>query len=190
MNTSPTLPTHLITAFALASAIVLTACGPETGEMIEVPTGVRTEVPTLQQPASEAPQVQQKPARSLMVNVDSNRIHLVADTGMRGRVKSIEPMSALRKPSGVGAVAGGLIGGVLGNQIGGGSGRTAATVVGAVGGAVVGNQVEKHQKSDVTGYHVKVQMDNGEVRGFDESRLNGLKVGDRVRANGTHLRRI
>lgn len=186
MNTSPTLPTHLITAFALASAIVLTACGPETGEVIELPALT----PTVQQPASEAPQVQQKPARSLMVNVDSNRIHLVADTGMRGRVKSIEPMSALRKPSGVGAVAGGVIGGVLGNQIGGGSGRTAATVVGAVGGAVVGNQVEKHQKSDVTGYHVKVQMDNGEVRGFDESRLNGLKVGDRVRANGTHLRRI
>lgn len=186
MNTSTTLPTHLITAFALASAIVLTACGPETGEVIEVPTLT----PTLQQPAYEAPQVQQKPARSLMVNVDSNSIHLVADTGMRGRVKSIEPMSALRKPSGVGAVAGGVIGGVLGNQIGGGSGRTAATVVGAVGGAVVGNQVEKHQKSDVTGYHVKVQMDNGEVRGFDESRLNGLKVGDRVRANGTHFRRI
>ena len=186
MNTSPTLPTHLITAFALASAIVLTACGPETGAVIELPTLT----PTVQQPASEAPQVQQKPARSLMVNVDSNRIRLVADTGMRGRVKSIEPMFALRKPSGVGAVAGGVIGGVLGNQIGGGSGRTAATVVGAVGGAVVGNQVEKHQKSDVTGYHVKVQMDNGEVRGFDESRLNGLKVGDRVRANGTHLRRI
>ena len=186
MNTSPTLPTHLITAFALASAIVLTACGPETGEVIEVPTLT----PTLQQPASETPQVQQKPARNLMVNADSNSIHLVADTGMRGRITSIDPMSALRKPRGVGAVAGGVIGGVLGNQIGGGSGRTAATVVGAVGGAVVGNQVEKHQKSDVTGYHVKVQMDNGEVRGFDQSRLNGLKVGDRVRVNGAQVRRI
>ena len=82
-----------------------------------------------------------------------------------------------------------MIGGVLGNQIGGGSGNTAATVVGAVGGAVVGNQIEKHRKPNVTSYRVNVQMDNGEMRHFEQANLNGLKVGDRVRANGAQLAR-
>lgn len=186
MTTSSTFPTHLITSLALASAVVLTGCGLQTGEAMEG----QAVTPASHEQPSEVLRDQQKPAHNLMVTSDVSGFQLVADTGLRGRVTSIEPMSALRKPTGVGAVAGGVLGGVLGHQIGGGSGRTAATVVGAVGGAVVGNQIEKHQKSNVTGYHVKVQMDNGEVRGFDENRLNGLKLGDRVRVNGAQIRRL
>ena len=191
MKTAPTYPTHLITVFALASAIVLTACGQEGSEALQHPP---TATPTShqQQQQQQPSQVQQetKPAvRTLMVTSDSAGIQLIADNGSRGRVKSIEPISSLRKTHGVGAVAGGVIGGVLGNQIGGGSGNTAATVVGAVGGAVVGNQIEKHRKPNVTSYRVNVQMDNGEMRHFELANLNGVKVGDRVRANGTQLTR-
>ena len=191
MQTTPTYPTHLITAFALASAIVLTACGQESSEaMQQAPTGTPAshQLQQQQQP-SEAQQETKRPLPTLMVTSNSPGIQLIADNGMRGRVKSIEPISSLRKTHGVGAVAGGVIGGVLGNQIGGGSGNTAATVVGAVGGAVVGNQIEKHRKPNVTSYRVNVQMDNGEVRHFEQADLNGLKVGDRVRANGTQLAR-
>ena len=187
MNTSPTYPTHLITVFALASAIVLTACGQEGSEAIQhAPTATPT---SHQQQPSQVQQETKPAARTLMVTSDSAGIQLIADNGPRGRVKSIEPISSLRKTHGVGAVAGGVIGGVLGNQVGGGSGNTAATVVGAVGGAVVGNQIEKHRKPNVTSYRVNVQMDNGEMRHFEQANLNGLKVGDRVRANGTQLAR-
>lgn len=191
MKTSPTYPTHLITVFALASAIVLTSCGQERSEaMPQAPTATPTSHRQQQQQQPSEVQQRTRPAvRTLMVTSDSVGIQLIAENGLRGRVKSIEPISSLRKTHGVGAVAGGVIGGVLGNQIGGGSGNTAATVVGAVGGAVVGNQIEKHRKSNVTSYRVNVQMDNGEMRHFEQATLNGLKVGDRVRANGTQLAR-
>ena len=187
MSTTPTFATPLITAFALASAIVLTACGQESSEaMQQLPTG--TPASHSQQP-SQVQRETQRPVRTLMVTSDAIGIQLVADTGLRGRVESIEPISSLHKTPGVGAVAGGVIGGVLGHQVGGGSGNTAATVLGAVGGAVVGNQIEKHRKPNVTSYRVNVKLDNGEMRHFEQANLNGLKVGDRVRANGTQLAR-
>ena len=51
MKTSPTYPTHLITVFALASAIVLTSCGQERSEaMPEAPTATPTSHQQQQQP--------------------------------------------------------------------------------------------------------------------------------------------
>jgi outer membrane lipoprotein SlyB len=108
----------------------------------------------------------------------------------RGRVTAIEPITATAKPSGAGAVVGGVLGAVVGNQVGKGNGRTAATAVGAVGGAVVGNHVEKSRSESVVGYRVTVQMDNGSTRSLEQSQLNDLRVGDRVRLDGGALRRV
>ncbi len=107
-----------------------------------------------------------------------------------GRVTAIEPITATAKPSGAGAVVGGVLGAVIGNQIGNGNGRTAATAVGAVGGAVVGNRVEKNRSESVVGYRVTVQMDNGMTRSLEQSQLNDLRVGDRVRLDGGALQRV
>jgi outer membrane lipoprotein SlyB len=108
----------------------------------------------------------------------------------QGRVTAIEPINAAAKPSGAGAVVGGVLGAVVGNQIGKGNGRAAATAVGAVGGAVVGNHVEKSRSESVVGYHVTVQMDNGSTRSLEQSQLNDLRVGDRVRLEGGALQRV
>jgi len=108
----------------------------------------------------------------------------------QGRVSAIEPITATAKPSGAGAVVGGVLGAVLGNQVGKGNGRTAATAVGAVGGAVVGNHVEKSRSESVVGYRVTVQMDNGSTRSLQQSQLNDLRVGDRVRVDGGALHRV
>lgn len=97
-----------------------------------------------------------------------------------GRVVAIDVVRGSGGTSGGGAVLGGIVGGVLGHQIGSGRGNTAATVAGAVGGAVVGNEVEK-SRNDGERYRVIVQMRDGRETAFEQSSLEGLRVGDRVR---------
>ncbi len=72
-----------------------------------------------------------------------------------GRVSNIEVLRTPEqgRPSGLGAVIGGVAGAVVGRQIGGGTGRDVATVAGALGGAVAGNAVERN----------RVRMDNGQI---------------------------
>ena len=108
----------------------------------------------------------------------------------RGEVRSIEPIRSRPQGSGVGAVAGGVLGAVVGNQFGHGSGRTAMTAIGAAGGAVAGNNVERNYKTTVTGYRVRVALDNGQSRTFEAPRLDGLHVGDRLRVEAGRLRRL
>ena len=88
--------------------------------------------------------------------------------------------------SGVGAVTGALLGGVLGNQVGGGNGKKLATVAGAVGGGYAGNEVERRANS-TTVYHVRVRMEDGNVRTFTPSGQPGWRAGDRVRIVDGHL---
>lgn len=107
-------------------------------------------------------------------------------TAAVGRIVSIDPIRTRPKGSGVGAVAGGVVGGVLGNKVFGG---TAATVIGAAGGAVAGNNLERNHKEGVAGYRVAVRLDNGQSRTFTETRVGGLRVGDRVRVRGGRLQR-
>ncbi|MEO6032387.1 MAG: glycine zipper 2TM domain-containing protein [Burkholderiaceae bacterium] len=108
----------------------------------------------------------------------------------RGKVLGIEPIRTRPQGSGVGAVAGGVLGAVVGNQFGHGSGRTAMTAIGAAGGAVAGNNVERNYKTAVTGYRVRVALDNGQSRTFEAPRLDGLHVGDRVRVEAGRLHRL
>lgn len=112
-----------------------------------------------------------------------------------GHVRSIEQIEGgareRREGSGGGALVGGVIGGVVGNQVGSGNGRAAATVIGAVGGAIVGNEIERQNQRGARGnYEVQVQMERrGGEQWFQLERLDGLKVGDRVRIENGRLQR-
>jgi outer membrane lipoprotein SlyB len=106
-----------------------------------------------------------------------------------GEVRTIEPIRERPPGTGKGAVIGGVLGGVVGNQFGHGTGRAAMTVLGAAGGAVAGNNVERNMNKRIVGYRVSVRLDNGQERTFTEPRVDGLRVGDRVRVDGKHVRR-
>ncbi len=107
----------------------------------------------------------------------------------RGAVTHIEPIRERPPGTGKGAVVGGVLGAVVGNQIGHGGGRAAMTALGAAGGAVAGNNVERNINKRVIGYRVSVRLDNGQTRVYEEPRLDGLRIGDRVRVEGRRLRR-
>jgi len=102
-----------------------------------------------------------------------------------GAVASIEPLgSGGRQTSGGGAIVGGVVGALIGHQMGHGGEKAAATALGVVGGAMLGNEIEKNQggsRGSADGWRVVVRFNNGEQRAFDYSRLNDLRVGDRVR---------
>lgn len=112
-----------------------------------------------------------------------------------GRVVNIEVLqtqSSGGPQSGLGAVTGGVVGGVLGHQVGGGSGKAAATVLGVVGGALLGNAVEANTRAPrvYQSYRVSIQTDNGNYRAFDVQSPGDLRVGDRVRIDGSQISRI
>lgn len=109
----------------------------------------------------------------------------------RGRVTAIEPITQAGKPTGAGAVVGGVLGAALGNQVGKGDGRKVATVAGAVGGAALGHNVEKQRTEPVVvGYRVTVRMEDGSTRSLQPGEVGDLRVGDRVRVDGGTLSRV
>ena len=162
---------HLAASMAsvsLACLVVLGGCGPQNGE----PVAPATTKPTATQtPAKTAAAVPQAPVPVY---------HL-------GEVRHIETLTERPKGTGVGAVAGGVLGGVIGHQVGDGRGQQAATAVGAVGGAVLGNKIERDRATKVVGYKIEVRLDNGDLRHFQREQLNGLRVGSRVRVEGSVL---
>ena len=104
-----------------------------------------------------------------------------------GRVVAIDAVRGSGGSSGAGAIIGGVLGGVLGHQVGGGRGKDAATVAGAVGGAVVGNEVEKRHNAGDEQYRVTVQLRDGREATFTQDSIASLRVGDRVRVDGSRL---
>lgn len=107
-----------------------------------------------------------------------------------GRVQNISYVSTAARTSGAGAVIGAVIGGVIGNQVGGGTGKALATGAGVIGGAVAGNAIEGRNRRDDELYRVSVRFDNGSVRDFDFSRIDELRIGDRVKFEGGQLQRL
>jgi outer membrane lipoprotein SlyB len=110
-----------------------------------------------------------------------------------GRVSNIEVLRTPEqgRPSGLGAVIGGVAGAVVGRQIGGGTGRDVATVAGALGGAVAGNAVERNRNAGVReSYRVSVQLDNGSARIYEVPSPGELRVGDRVRLDNGQISRL
>ena len=107
-----------------------------------------------------------------------------------GRVQNISFVATPARTSGAGAVIGAVIGGVIGNQVGSGTGKTLATGAGVIGGAVAGNAIEGRNRRDDEMYRVSVRFDNGSMRDFDFSRIDELRVGDRVKFEGGQLQRL
>lgn len=105
-----------------------------------------------------------------------------------GRVESVQAVQVAAKPTGVGAVAGGVGGALIGNQFGDGRSRTALTLLGAAGGAYAGHTIEKNVRKS-TVYRVQVRMDDGTQRSFPANGPNAYASGERVRVeNGTLVR--
>jgi outer membrane lipoprotein SlyB len=168
MNTSYDRLTASLAAMSLACIVVLVlgGCGPQAGDaVVEVPAG-KIPAKVAAAPVPSAPVVQS--------------FHL-------GEVRHIETLTERPKGTGVGAVAGGVLGGVVGHQVGDGNGQKAATAVGAVGGALLGNKIERDRAEKVTGYRVEVRLDNGDVRSFERAEIDGLRVGSRVRVDGSSM---
>jgi outer membrane lipoprotein SlyB len=109
-----------------------------------------------------------------------------------GQVRSIESIGIARdQPQGAGAVVGGVLGAVIGRQMAdSSSGKNMGTAVGAVGGAILGNEIEKGARRDNSGVRITVALDNGGTRSFDFKEPGSLRVGDRVRVEGSQLVRI
>lgn len=102
-----------------------------------------------------------------------------------GRISEIENvMLDADKKLGIGAVVGAVAGGLLGNQIGGGTGKTVATVAGAVAGGYAGSAVQSKTEKKA-GQQLTVRLDNGASVGITQPADPGLKVGDRVRIDGS-----
>ncbi len=106
-----------------------------------------------------------------------------------GNVESVRTIKQRAQGSGLGAAGGAVLGGLLGNQVGSGSGRTIATAAGAIGGAVVGNQVEGNMKA-TTSYEIRVRLDDGTVRTFNQNNPPAWRSGDRVRIVKGRLRSV
>lgn len=133
-------------------------------------------------PSATAPVVTRRVERAPVVVRTPAAAPICASCGV------VESVVAVQRPgsgTGVGAVAGGVVGGLLGNQIGGGSGKTAATIVGAVGGGFAGNAIEKNVNK-TTVYQVRVRMEDGSVRTFEQARAPA--AGARVVVDGNTLR--
>ena len=159
--------------------------------LVAQPPPATTTTPVVQAPAPGATPV---PAATPLAAVPApaarvSRTPTAAQLASAGEVRAIEPIRERPPGTGKGAVIGGVLGGVVGNQFGHGTGRAAMTVLGAAGGAVAGNNVERNMNKRIVGYRVSVRLDNGQARTFTEPRLDGLRVGDRVRVDGKHVRR-
>lgn len=104
---------------------------------------------------------------------------------VRGTIENIEHVSSgsAGQSSGLGAVGGALVGGLLGNQVGKGTGKTVATVAGVAAGAYAGNEAEKHYSGSKDLYNVSIRTRDGRIQTYQQSEINGLRVGDYVRVN-------
>jgi outer membrane lipoprotein SlyB len=112
------------------------------------------------------------------------------DRSRIGAVTSIEPIRERPQGTGAGAVIGGVVGAVVGNQFGHGLGRAAMTGLGAAGGAVAGNNVERNHREGISGYRVRVRLDNGATRTFERTDVAGLQIGDRVHLDAHSFHRL
>lgn len=97
-----------------------------------------------------------------------------------GVVANVRQVNNEAKPSGAGAVIGGLAGAVLGSNIGRGNTRTVASIAGAIGGGLLGNTIEK-SRSQTTSYEVSLRMDDGSTHTIASEAMPSWRIGDKVR---------
>ncbi len=179
-----------------AAAQVAAPVPPPVVQQVPAPTTAPMPAPVVMQqqaPAAPPPAYVQQPVQysppQRVAQAEPERARPVASNRL-GEVRHIEEIRSRPKGSGTGAVIGGVLGGLVGNQFGHGGGKAATTVLGAAGGAVAGNNIERNRNEGVSGYRVTVKLDNGQSRTFEESRLDGLRIGDRVRIDNGNLHRV
>lgn len=100
-----------------------------------------------------------------------------------GVVSNVRQVTNEGKPTGAGAVIGGLAGAALGSNIGSGNTRTVASIAGAVGGGLLGNSIEKSQRQ-TTGYEVTLRMEDGSTRTISSEAMPSWRIGDKVKLVG------
>jgi outer membrane lipoprotein SlyB len=100
-----------------------------------------------------------------------------------GVITNVRQVTNEGKPSGAGAVIGGLAGAALGSNIGRGNTRTVASIAGAVGGGLLGNSIEKSQRQ-TTSYQVTLRMEDGTTRTIASETLPSWRIGDKVKLVG------
>jgi outer membrane lipoprotein SlyB len=112
-----------------------------------------------------------------------------AQTGQEQSVRFavVESVRAVRidasngRPTGLGAVGGGVVGAVAGSAIGGGSGSIVTGVVGGIAGALAGNAIE-NRAAIRDGLELTVRLDNGDMRAITQEATGEVfQAGDRVR---------
>lgn len=112
---------------------------------------------------------------------------VVAVCGNCGIVQSVRRVRIVARPTGGGAILGGIAGAVLGHQLGRGGGRDLATVAGAAGGALIGNHIEEAENAHYV-YDVTVLRNSGGVVVLRQP--NYVPVGQQVRVErGRAVRR-
>lgn len=114
------------------------------------------------------------------VAASTSAVPLCFDCGVVANVRQVTNEA---KPSGAGAVIGGLAGAVLGSNIGRGNTRTVASIAGAIGGGLLGNTIEK-SRSQTTSYEVSLRMDDGSTRSIASEAMPSWRIGDKVRLDG------
>lgn len=106
-----------------------------------------------------------------------------------GRIVQIDPVELQGDHQlGVGAIIGAAAGGLLGSLVGQGSGRDIAIVAGAIGGGIVGNTEQNRYIDKRAGQHVTVRLQSGVTVAITQPADPNLRVGDRVRIDGSGQR--
>lgn len=127
-------------------------------------------------PAASTPveQPRQYVRPPVVQHVYERRRPVCADCGV---VESVQRVRVLAKPTGGGALLGGIAGAVLGHQMGRGNGRDLATVAGAAGGALLGNHIEETRDAHYV-YDIRVLRNVGGVQVIRQSQYvpEGQKV--------------
>ncbi|MHB1950634.1 MAG: glycine zipper 2TM domain-containing protein [Acidiferrobacteraceae bacterium] len=101
--------------------------------------------------------------------------------GNCGIVQSVRRIRVDARPTGGGAILGGIAGAVLGHQLGRGGGKDLATVAGAAGGAFLGNHIEETENAHYV-YRVEVLRNSGGVVVLRQP--NYVAAGEQVRIEG------
>ncbi|MES2423009.1 MAG: glycine zipper 2TM domain-containing protein [Pseudomonadota bacterium] len=189
----PTIAVLGVTALALAAALVVKntearpddslAMAPEAALVQQTPLTAQANAAGLGTPMPPVQRAPQNVAR--LSNPIVAQAPRAPVCGNCGTVESATAVQRAAPTSGIGAVAGGVVGGLLGNQVGGGNGRTAMTVLGAVGGGYAGNAIEKRTKTNTT-YQMRVRMNDGSVRTFEQSQA--VAAGSQVVVEGNSMR--
>jgi outer membrane lipoprotein SlyB len=159
---------------------------PSTNAAYPQPAATPAPVPVAPRPVAQAAV---PPPVYVQTPVQVAQAQPALNPALHGEVRGIEAIRDRPQGTGKGAIIGGVLGAVVGNRFGHGNGRAAMTVLGGAGGAVAGNNVERNMNEGVVGYRVVVRLDNGQQRTYEEPRLDGLQIGDRIRVDHGHLRR-